>query len=49
VLVAVGALDPAAGRAVAGLSLAACTALYGIVFWTLVPVPRRPVDSGVRS
>lgn len=49
VLVAVGALDPAAGRAVAGLSLAACTALYGIVFWTLVPVPRRPVDSGARS
>lgn len=43
VLMAVGALDPSAGRAVAGLSLAACTALYGIVFCALVPAPVRSV------
>lgn len=47
-LIAVGALDPATGRAVAGLSLAACTALYGIVFCTLVPVPVRTVADDAR-
>lgn len=49
VLVAIGVLDPAAGRALAGLSLAACTALYGIVFCALVPAPTRPVLDGARS
>lgn len=47
-LIAVGALDPAAGRAVAGLSLAACTALYGIVFCALLPDPAQRVADGAR-
>ena len=49
VLVAIGVLDPAAGRALAGLSLAACTALYGIVFCAVVPAPAPPVLDGARS
>lgn len=49
VLVAGGVLDAASGRALAGISLAVCTLLYGIVFCTLVPVPVRPVAGGARS
>lgn len=49
VLIAGGVLDPAAGRALAGLSLAVCTLLYGIVFCVLVPVPVRSAAVGTRS
>lgn len=49
VLTAVGVLDPATGRALAGLSLATCTALYGVVFCTLLPVRALPVVHGAGS
>lgn len=49
VLMAVSVIDPATGRALAGLSLATCTALYGVVFCTLLSVPARPAVHGARS